>query len=694
MGEQKEEVTIVFGADGTKLESGLEGMKRKTLRAGDDIAKSFKSERVVSRQMKGFIEDLGSARSATDVLASAGEHLGESMKASSLLMGVGIAAAIGLGVKAMETYTEEILKAREAAYELGRVQIGGSASSLESAIQKYADISEQLHHALTESSYGSRAFDEAGAILHSFVTPWRDTPSGRDRQEDEQRKAERKIGGPTKALTAEMGKQLEVSKALAIGDQLSAKLLAAKLAGEEKIADMRAQEKTILSDIHDPAVKAKEADHLKKQLALQQQINDEEYKAAEREVGIERAALAQKITAATAVADAAAAQLAGQKAIAAYIKQGADYSGQIAEWSKTIYTTDQERQAALDAINKSNVENIALIKLQNDDEQASYQQAATSETASAKAAQDTLAFKIKEAAYVKIGAEWAAKDLATSQKHFASQKVRNEEYAANASEAQSAYETADRADRSRLINLGSQITQGQSQIDILNQINEGNELGSERTKIWADYQKQVDENAANTTISLQQQAAILQNLTTLASAQDDAWKKQYAITRAQLDAETRIAHLRETEGRKRIDAIKAEEDAERTAIANTAGDEQQRHINKMADLANERAQAELDQRNKTGAQLADELRAEHALESQKRIDRQKDAGSGWNNNLTGSDDWQKLFHGGPKPVPKVPAPIAKPPPPPVTPTDGIAAAVGKAINDTLKDRLLVVTVKT
>lgn len=106
--ETKEKVTIEFGADGTKLESGLSGLERKANRATDGMQKLLGSNKRVAHQITGFSREILSGASAADVFANSLEGVERSLK-----LPLGALAGLGVAAVAISKYSEMVDKAAQ-----------------------------------------------------------------------------------------------------------------------------------------------------------------------------------------------------------------------------------------------------------------------------------------------------------------------------------------------------------------------------------------------------------------------------------------------------------------------------------------------------------------------------------------------------------------------------------------------------
>ena len=315
MAETREKVTIEFGADGTKLETGLSGLERTAKRAGDKVQGAFKlkGERAVTAQARGFMADLGRARSGVDVIAAAGLHMSEAVRASSIVMGAGIAAGVGFGVTAIQTYTEEVKKAKSAQLELGNISFGSGADSITAAIEKTKSIREGMESGIITQGAFAKFFDRAGAGLTQLVThPFRHQESGEEQQADEMKQANLTSLALNDLLTGKMRDQDAIQVLLMEGQEKQAALAKIRLEGEQAIAAIYERQRTSGGGMTLEQAKA--------QAEVQASINKSKEAAAQREISLQANSIEFEQRKLGATTTALQEELKGSKFISTEIK--------------------------------------------------------------------------------------------------------------------------------------------------------------------------------------------------------------------------------------------------------------------------------------------------------------------------------------------------------------------------------------
>lgn len=350
MGETKEKVTIVFGADGTPLESGLSGIKRRTQRAGDEIKKSlhFKGERAQETAVRNFVGGLASAKTGADVAEAAVSSFAGTLRGSIALM-----AGIEFGVKEWEIYTERVDKARQAMLEINKIGAvssipGQSADAVKSQMDEETKIFEDFRKDLVTQNPLSNFLDTGGAGLSwltqggSLTNPKGPT-SGRTKEQEAMLAAAKENNRLADQQTDRMKDQLSIAWAMENGDQKAVRAQQQKIHGEEAIADIKA---------HAAATPGVTVEQMDRQVIVQRLINAAQEVALSR---TEEQAQAQRdlgISGMQAAAGIARAQETGNEAQAKYDAESQRYQEaklKISQDLANVLITGRQSETALQA---------------------------------------------------------------------------------------------------------------------------------------------------------------------------------------------------------------------------------------------------------------------------------------------------------------------------------------------------------
>ncbi len=237
MGETREKVTIEFGADGTKLESGINGLERKVSRAGQKIqgAFQFRGDRQVKRQVGGFLQDMGSMSSAAEIAASASIHFGNALKLS---LGPLIAVAIGATIyEKIADRAKAVADAQDKVNEAWRI---GAVRG-----QSLSDVSkarEQIMASVKEMEGKNTFFGTAADQIHDFynlVTKGKLTDKQGERYKSEEFARER-INALTEIQIGLMQGEARVAELIADHREREAKSLQLSTKRDSELAEVTA----------------------------------------------------------------------------------------------------------------------------------------------------------------------------------------------------------------------------------------------------------------------------------------------------------------------------------------------------------------------------------------------------------------------------------------------------------------------